>query len=290
MSAQQIATRYRTFFSYVDARSIANRMSPITKILILLFFNAYPIIIDNPIYNALFGFFNIILMKIFKATLMHVEKYFKVLMTLALFIFVSVIFFGRSVAGPSPTVIATIGPVEVYSQALGFGVMVYVRMFALVSAMLLWLSITTTSDLMSAFEKMNISYVARTYLTMAFRFIGMFDSDFNTIQDAQKARGLDIKSQPLWRRPFVFGYYLIPLVAITIKKAIDAGVTMESRAFKAPLKIKLLEEKAMLKESYVGKYYWRYSGSDTVIIVTLVLAFIGLLVARFYGLVANPFM
>jgi energy-coupling factor transport system permease protein len=265
-------------------------MSPITKIFILLFFNAYPILIDNPIYNAMFGFLNIILMKIFKATLMHVEKYFKVLMTLALFIFVSVIFFGRSVAGPNPTIIATIGPVEVYSQALGFGVMVYVRMFALVSAMLLWLSITTTSDLMSAFEKLNISYVARTYLTMAFRFIGMFDSDFNTIQDAQKARGLDIKSQPLWRRPFVFGYYLIPLVAITIKKAIDAGTTMEARAFKAPLKIKLLEEKKGLKQSYVGKYYWRYSGKDTVIIALLIIAFVGLLIARLYGLVANPFM
>ena len=290
MTTQQVVTRYRTFFSYVDATSLANKVSPITKIFILLFFNAYPIIIDNPIYNAMFGFLNIILMKIFKATLMHVEKYFKVLMTLALFIFVSVIFFGRSVAGPTPTVIATIGPVEVYSQALGFGVMVYVRMFALVSAMLLWLSITTTSDLMSAFEKLNISYVARTYLTMAFRFIGMFDSDFNTIQDAQKARGLDIKSQPLWRRPFVFGYYLIPLVAITIKKAIDAGTTMEARAFKAPLKIKLLEEKKGFKQSYVGKYYWRYSGKDTVIIALLVIVFVGLIIARIYGLVANPFM
>jgi len=290
MTTQQVVTRYRTFFSYVDATSFANKMSPITKILILLFFNAYPIIIDNPIYNAVFGFFNIILMKIFKATLMHVEKYFKLLMTLALFIFVSVIFFGRSVAGPNPTIIATIGPVEVYSQALGFGVMVYVRMFALVSAMLLWLSITTTSDLMSAFEKLNISYVARTYLTMAFRFIGMFDSDFNTIQDAQKARGLDINSQPLWKRPFVFGYYLIPLVAITVKKAIDAGTTMESRAFKAPLKIKLFEEKKGLKQSYVGKYYWRYSGKDTATIALLIIAFVGLLIARMYGLVANPFM
>ena len=290
MTTQQVVTRYRTFFSYVDATSLANKVSPITKIFILLFFNAYPIIIDNPIYNAMFGFLNIILMKIFKATLVHVEQYFKVLMTLALFIFVSVIFFGRSVAGPTPTVIATIGTVEVYSQALGFGVMVYIRMFALVSAMLLWLSITTTSDLMSAFEKLNISYVARTYLTMAFRFIGMFDSDFNTIQDAQKARGLDIKSQPLWRRPFVFGYYLIPLVAITIKKAIDAGTTMEARAFKAPLKIKLLEEKKGFKQSYVGKYYWRYSGKDTVIIALLVIAFVGLIIARIYGLVANPFM
>jgi len=290
MATQQVITRYRTFFSYVDAMSLANKMSPITKIFILLFFNAYPIIIDNPIYNAIFGFFNIISMKVFKATLIHVEKYFKILMTLALFIFVSVIFFGRSVAGPNPTVIATIGPIEIYSQSLGFGFMVYVRMFALVSAMLLWLSITTTSDLMCAFEKLRISYVARTYLTMAFRFIGMFDSDFNTIQDAQRARGLDIKSQPLWRRPFVFGYYLIPLTAITIKKAIEAGTTMEARAFKAPLKIKLLEEKKDVKQTYVGKYYWRYSGKDTMIIALLIIAFVGLLIARFYGLLANPFM
>lgn len=290
MTMQQVATRYRTFFSYVDTTSLANKMSPITKIFILLFFNAYPIIIDNPIYNVIFGFFNIMLMKIFKATLMHVEKYFKLLMTLALFIFVSVIFFGRSVAGPNPIVIASIGPIEIYRQSLGFGFMVYVRMFALVSAMLLWLSITTTSDLMCAFEKLRISYVARTYLTMAFRFIGMFDSDFNTIQDAQRARGLDIKSQPLWKRPFVFGYYLIPLVAITIKKAIEAGTTMESRAFKAPLKIKLLEEKKGVKQTYVGKYYWRYSSKDTVIIALLIIAFVGLLIARFYGLLANPFM
>jgi energy-coupling factor transporter transmembrane protein EcfT len=142
---------------------------------------------------------------------------------------------------------------------------------------------------MSGFEKLKISYVVRTYLTMAFRFIVMFDSDFNTIQDAQRARGLDIKSQPLWRRPFVFGYYLIPLVAITIKKAIEAGTTMESRAFKAPLKIKLLQEKG-LKQSYVGKYYWRYSGKDTAIIALLIITFAGLLIARLYGLVANPFM
>ena len=289
MESRQIAPRYRTFFSYVDAASFANKLSPITKLLILLFFNAYPIIIDNPIYNAIFGFFCISLMKLFKAEFRHVEKYFKVLMTLALFIFVSVIFFGRSVAGPTPTIIATLGPIQVYRESLGFGVMVYVRMFALVSAMMLWLSTTTTTDLMTALEKLRISYAARTYVTMAFRFVGMFDTDFMTIQDAQKARGLDLKDLPLWKRALVFGYYLIPLSAITIKKAIEAGLTMEARAFKAPLRMKILAKRGK-QETYTSKYYWRYSMADTIIITLLVITFLGLLIARWFGLLANPFM
>jgi len=282
--------RIRTFFAYISEDSPLTKINPVTKVIILLLINLYPLLIDNPVYNFIYGISLLSMMKIFKVEYKNVGKYFKVLMTLATFIFISVTFFGRSVAGPSPTVIARIGPIEVYKEAMAFGIMVYMRMFAMCSAMMFWLSSTTTLELSVALERLGFSYSLRTAITMAFRYIGMFDTDFTIVQEAQKARGLDMKALPFYLRPILFGYYLIPLTAVVIRKAIDAGTTMAARGFKGSMKMKFIEEKAArAKITYLRKYHYKkLTVPDYIVLAILAILLVVCLIGKFQGWLANP--
>jgi len=282
-------TMLKTFLSYIPADSRFARMGPLSKFFLLVFYNTYPLLIDNPVYNLILGLIAFILVRVGGVHFATLKKYYALFLTLALFIFVSTVFFGRSVAGENPTIIYTfpvIG-VHVYHEALVFGVMVYMRLVAMVCGMILWLAITSVPDLFTALEKLHISHHLRIFTSMAFRFISMVDADYNTIREAEKSRALDLDSMPLYMKPIHFGYYLIPLVTLTIKKALESALVLDSRAFHAK-KFSIFKKKG--ERSFLMEYYYRHTKWDTLIILIMSLFFVYLIIGRYYfGWFYNPF-
>ena len=197
-------------------------------------------------------------------------------------------FFGESLAGPSPQVLVRLGPINVYKGAMAFALEVYSRVFALVCGMLFWLAITTGTELFAALEKLRIGYNLRTSIVMMFRYFSIFDGDYLTIREAEKSRALDLSTVPVYKRPIHFAYYLVPLVMLVIKRALETGAAMESRGFKGTRLYQGMISKG--QETYLTKKYYRVRKVDLVAIVLMIAILVTIAVGRYYfGLFTNPF-
>jgi len=200
---------------------------------------------------------------------------------------VSSAFFGESLAGPSPQILVRLGPINVYRGAMAFALEVYARVFALVCGMLFWLAITTGTELFAALEKLRIGYNLRTSIVMMFRYFSIFDGDYQTIREAEKSRALDLSTIPVYKRPIHFAYYLVPLVMLVIKRALETGAAMESRGFKGTRLYQGMISKG--QETYLTKKYYRLRKADTLAIFVMIAILAVIAVGRFYfGFFTNP--
>ena len=64
------------------------------------------------------------------------------------------------------------------------------------------------------------------------RSIGMSLVDFNTIREAEKARALNINELPFREKIKKFGLYIVPLVALAIRRSDEVSNALDSRGFK----------------------------------------------------------
>jgi len=280
----------RTFLSYIPVDSIFMKVSASTKLSFFFLFNFYPFFISNPLLNFLSGIIAFLLTLRARVNLRTISKYYKLFLTLAFIIFVSSAFFGESLAGPSREVIVRLGPINVYKGAMAFGLEAYSRVFALVCGMLFWLAITTGTELFAALEKLRIGYNLRISIVMIFRYFSVFDGDYHVIREAEKSRALDLSTIPIYKRPLHFAYYLVPLVMLVIKRALETGAAMESRAFKGTKLYKGMISKG--KETYLTKKYYRLERVDVLAIISMIAILAVILVGRFYfgwAWFMNPF-
>ncbi|AZZ61375.1 energy-coupling factor transporter transmembrane protein EcfT [Oenococcus sp. UCMA 16435] len=68
-------------------------------------------------------------------------------------------------------------------------------------------------------------------ISMTLRFVPILSDEFSTIVDAQRARGLSLKTGSIVKRTRTLIPMIIPLISVAFKKALTLADTMEIRGF-----------------------------------------------------------
>lgn len=131
------------------------------------------------------------------------------------------------------TLLASVGPVQVWSGALATGLATAVRTVALLMLVLLGGLTTTGSDLVRALtQQLRLPYRIGYAALAAVRFVPRFGHELEVIRGAHRVRGVAVGRGPLGAVRRRAGY-VVPLLAGGIRHGERVSLAMESRGFGA---------------------------------------------------------
>jgi len=264
---------------YIKEETPVHRLNPIVKFIYMLF-TLILIFSANFTYDVLMLLIwlvaTLILWRIAKVSIRYLGVILKLLVGVSIFIIVVQGFMYR---GETP--LFTIGHLKIWGGAdlgvftlegLMFGLSIVARIFTAVCAIPLVTMTTSPSKLMESLSKLKIPFAYTFMLVTAMRFTPTIQEIWRTIIDAQKLRGFDFDRMNMFKK-LVKAYVPIitPLILISLRKANDLEIAIETRAFGAPIKRTLIEETG-------------FHTGDIVFIATLTLLFIVCIIFKlFYG-------
>jgi energy-coupling factor transport system permease protein len=188
----------------------------------------------------------LILWCIAKVKISYFGTILKLLMGVSIFIIVVQGFMYR---GETP--IFVIGHLEIWGGAdlgvftlegLTFGIALVIRIVTAVCAIPLVTMTTSPSKLMESLTKLKIPFSYTFMLVTAMKFTPTVQEIWRSIIDAQKIRGFDFDKMNIFKKLGAYIPILIPLILISLRKANDLEVAIESRAFGAPIKRTFVED------------------------------------------------
>ncbi|HYA22139.1 MAG TPA: energy-coupling factor transporter transmembrane component T [Thermoproteota archaeon] len=163
------------------------------------------------------------------------------------------------------------------AQALATGNLLQSAFFALrfvvVASATSWFFFTTSpEDLGRALEQLGISADVALSFTLSMRFIPVIAEEFQSIFDAQRARGLDVGKGGLWERTRSLLPVLVPLFVGVIRRTYEIADALELRGYGA------LKSRTRWKDP-------KFGGADVLALLALVALSVGLI---YYRLVVPP--
>jgi len=106
--------------------------------------------------------------------------------------------------------------------------------FVVVASATSWFFFTTSpEDLGRALEQMGVSADIALSFTLSMRFIPVIAEEFQSIFDAQRARGLDVGKGGLWDRMRSLLPVLVPLFVGVIRRTYEIADALELRGYGA---------------------------------------------------------
>lgn len=124
------------------------------------------------------------------------------------------------------------GYLPVTDRGISLGIAIGIRMLTIVTSFLVVLATTRTRDIMVALvEKVKIPGDIAFMILTAIRFIPTFLNDLKQISDAQKARALVLEGWNPARKIKAYIPLAIPLVLMSLKKAQQMVLAMETRGY-----------------------------------------------------------
>jgi energy-coupling factor transport system permease protein len=130
------------------------------------------------------------------------------------------------------TPVLTLGPLVLHREGLLVGLLLGVRLYAILAGSLLLLLSTRPSDLVESLVRRGLSPRLGYVLSSVLQVIPLVSQQLVIVRDAQRARGLDDERSP-WARVAA----LVPLLGPVVTSALMAGeeraLALEVRGFSA---------------------------------------------------------
>jgi energy-coupling factor transport system permease protein len=137
----------------------------------------------------------------------------------------------RWVFYPQGLSLFSLGPLNLTSGGLAAGAVVALRILALALAVQIWLGSTSNQDVIRSLVALGLPYSWGLSFALALRFLPEFLQTYRSIEQAQRARGLDI-SRASWlnqirmRQPI-----LVAMVITSLRKSEQLAIALDARAF-----------------------------------------------------------
>ena len=220
----------RSLLGYLPVESPIFSIHPLTRFLFLLVVSAYPMFVELPELNVLGVFFMLYMFKYGKVDIKIIKNYKLAFLNLFFVIMIAYTFFGGY--NPSYRVIARLGPVKICWENIRWAIMVYIRLIFAILIIIFFLSTMRERDVIVGLRALKIPFTICYVAGLSLRSIGMSLVDFNTIREAEKARALNINELPFREKIKKFGLYIVPLVALAIRRSDEVSNALDSRGFK----------------------------------------------------------
>ncbi|MEM2896743.1 MAG: energy-coupling factor transporter transmembrane component T [Candidatus Bathyarchaeia archaeon] len=262
----------RSLLGYLPIESPIFSTHPLTRLLFLLVVSAYPMFVELPELNVVGTLFMLYMFIYGKVDIRIIKNYKLAFINLLFVIMIAYTFFGGYV--PGYRVLATLGPIKISWENIRWAIMVYIRLIFAILIIIFFLSTTRERDVIVGLRSLKLPFAVCYIAGLSLRSIGMSLIDFNTIREAEKARALNISELPFKEKIKKFGLYIVPLVALAIRRSDEVSNALDSRGFKISGKG---------RTDYIITRY-RYKKFDYVAIVAMILFLLMLFIVNFrYG-------
>jgi energy-coupling factor transport system permease protein len=160
---------------------------------------------------------------------------------------------------------------HVYANGVLFGLAMGLRVALMVLAAGVWMMTTSPQKLTVGLLRLGLPYKAGVAMTAAIRFVPLLNAERITITEAQQARALDLRREPIVRRVLKSIAIIGPLFVRSIDVAQALALALEARGFAA-------------RDGRTSIIQVEMTPADRAILLVLAAASIGALVLRVLGL------
>lgn len=215
------------FTLYIEKNTFIHRLDPRTKLLWLACVFAWSLTFNDPSWTLII-FLLVFSFAVASKTLSGIR--YAIPGMISLFVMCSLMWpFFR----PGYTLLLRIGSYPLYYESVLYGVAVGIRICAMVLSGLILFATTRVEDLLAALCKMRLPYSVAFGISTIFRFIPTMMGEGNIIILAQEARGLNLRTGSLLEKAKNSVPIMAPLLILTLRKAEELSMAVESRAFRA---------------------------------------------------------
>jgi energy-coupling factor transport system permease protein len=144
------------------------------------------------------------------------------------------------------------------------GLAVVFRIYAVTLAVLALLYTTDQPALIRGLEKLRLPYRWGLVLSLTFRYIPALQLTFDSILQAQRARGLEYESKRGIGRVRALMPVFIPMVITTLRDSEQMGIALEARGFGAQA-----TQRTHYKDVFFRSSDWAYLAIGIVMSATL---------------------
>src|SRR5918999_636017 len=208
---------------YLDRDTWVHRLDPRTKMFLLVGMFALPFVFLNPLYElavlALVLFFGYL-----ARSLTNLRRIWFILLTILI---VTTILWSIVGSGRTPLFLF------VEREALLYGFSIALRIVITVVAGIIFLSTTRNEEVGIGLVRLGIPYRFSFAVSTALRLVPTIVATGLTISQAQRSRGLDLKSGSVVQRIRKYVPLLVPVFVSTIRSTNVFSMALESKGFGA---------------------------------------------------------
>ena len=253
---------------YIDVDSPFHRLNALTKIFWALAILSAGLLFSD--YRYLLSLLGIVLLT---AAWAQILKHFIGVITGLLF-FAFILFLIQALFFDQGEILFFVIPfshtLPITNLGLQSGMAMAVRMMTLVLSFLIFMAGTRTQDLVLVLvEKLKVPYDYAFMFITAMRFIPTFLGEVRQVSQAQQARGHAIEGINPFKKIKAYAPVTIPLVLISLNKAEQLAMAMETRGFGGG------------RRTYLNNP--KMNTSDYCLLAFLALSITGVLIARLSG-------
>jgi energy-coupling factor transport system permease protein len=209
---------------YVKKDGMIHRLHPVTRIVMLALSFACALALSHPLhFLVLFLVFGAFGAGAGVFSGLRRVWWLLILIALASFVIWSLTYHGGRVVWSA-------GPIELTGEGLLFGAGMGLRLDLMIFCGLIFLAATPVEEFTYGLTRMGLPFPVSFALSLSFRLAPLFADTVRTIQDAQRARGLDSDSGPVARmRSYV--PLLAPVFSSALRRTDQLAMALESKGF-----------------------------------------------------------
>lgn len=246
---------------YVPRDSLLHRLNPITKICWASLILGLAIMYNHYLFMA-FVLAATIALAVLGNVFKEISKLFKGLIIFALILFAMQVCFydlGKPLFYLIPIGKGFIG-ISREDMLMSFAMAL--RMLAILISFLVFLATTKTQDLVNVMvERFKVPYDYAFMFLTSMRFIPTFLGEIKQISDAQKARGFVLEGWNPLKKIKAYIPIAVPLVLLSLKKAQQMALSMETRGYGSG-------DRTYLREIQMSRVDYSFISAGILIIIT----------------------
>ncbi|MFK9092992.1 energy-coupling factor transporter transmembrane component T family protein [Bacillus salipaludis] len=208
------------------------KLHPMTKLYFTLFVIVAVLII--PSYLFAFSSFPVLMIVALFAGSRVFKEFIGIILKALLFLLL-LVFLMQLFYYPGETVLGEWGIFKWTAEGLQYGLILTSKILAIGSAFILFFRITEVKDFVKSLEDIGLPPMGAYVVMSTLQIIPEMKRQANTIMEAQKTRGVETEGSMLVRAK-AFIPTLTPLILSSIASTEERAITLESRAFSAPVK------------------------------------------------------
>lgn len=239
------------------------QLHPMTKFYFSLFILGIVLLLPGYVFS--FALFPVLVLI---AVFAGVTKEFLNIVLKALVSVLIIVFLMQMFFYPGSHVLWSWGIFSIKQEGLNYGLILTSRILVIGSAFILFFRMTEVRDFVKSLEDKGLPPMGAYVVLSTLQIIPEMRRQANTIMEAQKTRGVETEGS-LFIRAKAFIPTLTPLILSSIAGTEERAITLESRAFSAPLKKTSLHQLSK-------------STADRVLPIVYVIIFVALLAWRFF--------
>src|SRR5215204_7434044 len=220
---------------YLDRDTFVHRLDPRTKMFLLVGTFVLAFVFTDPLY--LLGVLAVVLFfGYLSRTLANLRRIWFILVAIAI---VSIILWSIFGSGETPFFLF------VEQEALLYGISIALRIDITIIAGMIFLSTTRNEEVAIGLVRLGLPYRFAFAVSTALRLVPTIVTTGLTISQAQRSRGLDLKSGSVVQRIRKYVPLLVPVFVSTIRSTNVFSMALESKGFGASPKRTFFLQTAM---------------------------------------------